>query len=65
MLHEYDRQWASATGHGVRHPLRLKMTVLQAWCDETVTPDEFEARLVEVRAQPVAPAAGDSVSRKS
>jgi hypothetical protein len=27
--------------------------------------DEFEARLVEVRAQPVAPAAGDSVSRKS
>jgi hypothetical protein len=45
-MHEYERQWSRATGHGVRHPLRLKMERLQAWCDEGITPEEFEARLV-------------------
>jgi hypothetical protein len=46
-MHEYERQWSRATGHGVRHPLRLKMERLQAWCDEGLTPEEFEARLVQ------------------
>jgi hypothetical protein len=45
-MHEYERQWSSATGHGVRHPLRLKMERLQPWCDETLTPGDFEARLI-------------------
>jgi hypothetical protein len=45
-MHEYERQWSRATGHGVRHPLRLKMERLQAWCDETCTPEEFESRLL-------------------
>jgi hypothetical protein len=44
-MHEYERQWSSAAGHSVRHPLRLKMNQLQAWCNEACTPDEFEARL--------------------
>ena len=35
-MHEYERQWLRATGHGVRHPLRLKMERLQSWCD-TIT----------------------------
>jgi len=47
IMHEYERQWSRATGHGVRHPLRLKMETLQAWCDQTCTPAEFESRLVE------------------
>jgi hypothetical protein len=47
-MHEYERQWSRATGHGVRHPLRLKMETLKAWCDdETCTAAEFESRLVE------------------
>jgi hypothetical protein len=45
-MHEYERQWAGATGHGVRHPLRLKMERLKNWCDETCTPADFEARLI-------------------
>ena len=46
-MHEYERQWSRATGHGVRHPLRLKMERLQEWCDKACTPAEFEARLLE------------------
>ena len=44
-MHEYERQWSRAGGHGVRHPLRLKMDRLQTWCDEDCTAAEFEARL--------------------
>jgi hypothetical protein len=47
VMHEYERQWSRATGHGVRHPLRLKMERLHAWCEESSSPEEFEARLVE------------------
>ena len=47
VMHEYERQWSRATGHGVRHPLRLKMELLQSWCDSTCTPAEFEERLLE------------------
>ena len=46
VMHEYERQWSRAAGHSVRHPLRLKMERLQAWCDEACTPDVFEARLL-------------------
>jgi hypothetical protein len=49
MMHEYERQWLRATGHSVRHPLRLKMNRLEPWCSETLTPATFEARLVEAR----------------
>ena len=48
-MHEYERQWSRAAGHGVRHPLRLKMERLHAWCDDTLTADEFEARLLEIQ----------------
>jgi hypothetical protein len=44
-MHEYERQWSHASGHGVRHPLRLKMERLSAWCAEACAADEFEARL--------------------
>ena len=44
-MHEYERQWARATGHGVRHPLRLKIDRLQAWCSDACSADDFEARL--------------------
>ena len=46
-MHEYERQWSRAAGHSVRHPLRLKMDRLQSWCDESLTPEDFEARLQE------------------
>ncbi|MCA1644749.1 MAG: hypothetical protein LC797_04490 [Chloroflexi bacterium] len=46
-MHEYEGQWARASGHGVRHPLRLKMQRLQSWCDETCTVADFEAHLIE------------------
>jgi hypothetical protein len=46
VMHEYERQWSRATGHSVRHPLRLKMERLKTWCDAACTPDEFEARLL-------------------
>ena len=46
-MHEYERQWSRATGHGVRPPLRLKIERLQGWCDEACSPDEFESRLLE------------------
>ena len=45
-MHEYERQWARAGGHAVRHPLRLKMERLRDWCGEACPPAEFEARLV-------------------
>jgi hypothetical protein len=47
VMHEYERQWARATGHGVRHPLRVKMENLQAWCDQSCSAADFEARLLE------------------
>jgi hypothetical protein len=47
VMHEYERQWSRAGGHGVRHPLRLKMDRLQAWCDESCSGADFEARLVQ------------------
>ena len=46
VMHEYERQWSRAGGHSVRHPLRLKMSRLQGWCDEACSPEEFEARLL-------------------
>ena len=48
-MHEYERQWARATGHGVRHPLHLKMERLKTWCDETCTPVDFEDRLRQAK----------------
>ena len=45
-MHEYERQWSRATGHSVRHPLRLKMDRLQSWCDEACAPADFEKRLL-------------------
>ena len=47
VMRECERQWSRASGHGVRHPLRLKMERLQTWCDEACTPEDFEARLQE------------------
>ncbi|HET6318200.1 MAG TPA: hypothetical protein VFG86_17230 [Chloroflexota bacterium] len=45
VMHEYERQWSRTSGHGVRHPLRLKMEHLKGWCDDSCSPDDFEARL--------------------
>ena len=45
VMHEYERQWSRATGHGVRHPLRLKIERLQTWCSEACSADDFETRL--------------------
>jgi hypothetical protein len=50
VMHEYERQWSRAGGHALRHPLRLKIERIQRWCDETCTPDEFEARLAAAQA---------------
>ena len=47
VMHEYERQWSHASGHGVRHPLRLKMEQLKSWCDEACSIEEFEQRLTE------------------
>jgi hypothetical protein len=47
VMHEYERQWSHASGHGVRHPLRLKMQRLESWCDSACSADEFERRLLE------------------
>ena len=49
-MHEYERQWSRATGHGVRHPLRLKIERLQAWCDEGCSPEDFEQRLLQAQS---------------
>jgi hypothetical protein len=46
VMHEYEQQWSRAGGHSVRHPLRLKMERLKAWCDGSCTAEEFEARLL-------------------
>jgi hypothetical protein len=46
-MHEYERQWSHASGHGVRHPLRVKIASLQAWCDASCTPADFEKQLLE------------------
>jgi hypothetical protein len=45
-MHEYERQWSHASGHSVRHPLRLKMERLSSWCNAACSPEEFEARLL-------------------
>lgn len=45
VMHEYERQWSRTSGHGVRHPLRLKMEQLKSWCDESCSAGDFEARL--------------------
>jgi hypothetical protein len=47
VMHEYERQWSRAAGHAVRHPLLLKMEHLKAWCDDSCTPEDFQARLQE------------------
>jgi hypothetical protein len=49
VMHEYERQWSRTSGHGVRHPLRLKMERLKTWCDEACTPADFESRLESAR----------------
>ena len=50
VMHEYERQWSRAGGHALRHPLRLKMEHLAAWCQDACPPEEFERRLDEARA---------------
>jgi hypothetical protein len=45
-MHEYERQWSRASGHGVRHPLQLKIEKLSEWCDQSCSPAEFESRLI-------------------
>ena len=47
VMHEYERQWAAAGGHAVRHPLRLKMEHLRSLCDVSCTADDFARRLEE------------------
>lgn len=42
---EYERRWLQATGHGVRHPLRLKMNSLAILLERSFTPDELDATL--------------------
>ena len=48
-MHEYERQWSRSSGHGVRHPLRLKMERLKGWCDESCSSADFEARLAQAQ----------------
>ena len=45
VMHEYERQWSRSSGHGVRHPLRLKMEQLKLWCDQACSAADFEKRL--------------------
>ncbi|MBI2756413.1 MAG: hypothetical protein HYX52_06870 [Chloroflexi bacterium] len=45
LLREYERQWRRAGGHATRHPLRLKMDKLPAWCSQDLEADAFETRL--------------------
>jgi hypothetical protein len=52
VMHEYERQWSRATGHSVRHPLRLKMERLSDWCADDLSADDFEARLLEKQQSP-------------
>jgi hypothetical protein len=49
VMHEYERQWSRTSGHGVRHPLRLKMEQLKSWCDESCSEADFETRLLEAQ----------------
>jgi hypothetical protein len=49
IMHEYERQWSRTSGHGVRHPLRLKMEQLATWCNQTASAEEFEARLADAQ----------------
>ncbi len=49
VMHEYERQWSRTSGHGVRHPLRLKMERLQNWCDQACSPADFETRLSDAQ----------------
>ena len=51
-MHEYERQWSRASGHGVRHPLRLKMEQLKVWCDDTCSQADFTRRLEEAETSP-------------
>ena len=44
-MHEYERQWSRAGGHALRHPLRLKIERLKAWCDTACSPADFTLRL--------------------
>lgn len=48
VLHEYERQWARASGHSVRHPLRLKIERLQELCRAGGT--DVEAFQAEIEA---------------
>lgn len=51
VLREYELQWARASGHSVRHPLRLKIERLQDWCRAGGTDaEEFEAQLQGAQA---------------
>ena len=47
VMHDYERQWSHASGHGVRHPLRLKMEQLKSWCDQACSIEDFEQRLAD------------------
>lgn len=49
-MHEYEQQWSRASGHAVRHPLKLKMERLQAWCEESPEAASFEARLQQAQS---------------
>jgi hypothetical protein len=49
VMHEYERQWSRATGHGVRHPLRLKMERLAVLCENAPSSNDFDARLGELQ----------------
>ena len=45
VMHEYERQWSRGGGHAVRHPLKVKIEQLKAWCDDACSVDDFESRL--------------------
>jgi hypothetical protein len=49
VMHEYERQWSHTSGHGVRHPLRLKMEQLSTWCNQACSAQEFETRLSDAQ----------------
>jgi hypothetical protein len=49
-MHEYERQWSHASGHSVRHPLRLKMERLASLCENAPSSSEFDTRLGELQA---------------
>jgi hypothetical protein len=46
-MREYEQQWSRASGHGVRHPLRLKMSALEELSagPDVSTPTGFTATL--------------------